>query len=133
MAKTHLAKLDQVQQQVHGIFEGLVIKSLEQRREAAAVGLTCRLLSGVVKRPLESLTPNYRDSSEGMLRRSARLREHKQQHQHNYSGKQQPNLWRHLKEVSEIEFMMSGMDWSQSACRPPAQTGRFARRSCKKE
>ena len=39
-AKTHLAKLDQVQQHAHSLFEGLTITSLEQRREAAAVGLT---------------------------------------------------------------------------------------------
>ena len=81
-AKTHLAKLDLVQQQAQGLFEGLAIKSLEQRREAAAVGLACRLLSGDVKRPLESLIPKCRDSSEGRLRSSARLGGHKQQHQH---------------------------------------------------
>ena len=81
-AKTHLAKLDLVQQQAQGLFEGLAIKSLEQRREAAAVGLACRLLSGDVKRPLESLIPKCRDPSEGRLRRSARLGGHKQQHQH---------------------------------------------------
>ena len=81
-AKTHQAKLDQVQQQAHSLFEGLTITSLEQRREAAAVGLTCRLLSGDVKRPLKSLTPKRSDHSEESLRRSARLGGRTKQHQH---------------------------------------------------
>ena len=46
------------------------------------MGQTCRLLSGDVKRPIESLTPKLRDPSEGRLRRYARLGGHKQQRQH---------------------------------------------------
>ena len=48
----HLAKLDRVQQQTQRLFEGVDVPSLEQRREAAAIGLTCRLMSGNVKQPL---------------------------------------------------------------------------------
>ena len=48
---------EQLQQQTHCLFEGQVIPSLRQRREAAAEGLTCRLLFRDVKQPLESLTP----------------------------------------------------------------------------
>ena len=59
-AKTNLIKLDQIKQQAQGVFGGLAVKSLEQRREAATVGLTCRLFLGNVKQPLETLTPEYR-------------------------------------------------------------------------
>ena len=70
---------DQLQQQAHCLFEGVVITSLKQRREAAAEGLTCRLLSRDVKQPLECLTPK-RDLNKGSLRRSSTGPE--QQHQH---------------------------------------------------
>ena len=52
---------DHVLQQVYGLFEGLAITSLKQRRKVAAAGLACRLLSWDVKCPLVSLTPRRRD------------------------------------------------------------------------
>ena len=50
-AETHLAKLDNVQQQAQKLFERVAVSSLEKRREAAAIGLTCRLMSGNMKQP----------------------------------------------------------------------------------
>ena len=83
----------QVQQQAHGLFEGLVIISLKQRREAAADGLTCRLLSRDVKRLLESLTPKHKDLSDGRLRRSSRLGGHRSNSTNtSYSIRQPPIL-----------------------------------------
>ena len=37
-------------------FEGVAVPSVEQRREAAAIGLTCRLMSGNVKHLLKPLS-----------------------------------------------------------------------------
>ena len=55
------------------MFGQLPISSLEQRRQAAAVGLTCKLLHGDAKTPLKSLTPEFEDSSKVKPRRSARV------------------------------------------------------------
>ena len=107
--KSHLAKLDQVQQQAHRHFEGFAITSVQQRREAATVGLTCRLLSRDVKRPLESLTPKLKDPSEGRLRRSASWEDTSNSTSTSYSVRQPPDHWRYSKEVSEAEYTMSGM------------------------
>ena len=72
-AKTNLDKLDRVQEQAHNMFDQLPISSLEQRRQAAAVGLTCKLLHGDIKTPLKSLTPEFEDCSKVKPRRSARV------------------------------------------------------------
>lgn len=71
-ADTNLDKLARVQQQAHNMFDQLPVSSLEHRREAAAVGLTCKLLHGGTKAPLLSLTPEFEDPKKEKLRRSAR-------------------------------------------------------------
>ena len=43
------------------------------RREAAAVGLTCKLLHGDIKTPLKPLTPEFEDPSKVKPRRSTRI------------------------------------------------------------
>ena len=63
--------MDRVQEQAHNMFDQLPISSLEQRRQTAAVGLTCKLLHGDIKTPLKSLTPEFEDSSKVKPRRSA--------------------------------------------------------------
>ena len=72
-AETTLNKLDRVQQQAHKLFSQHSISSLEQRREVAAVGLTCKLLHGDTKAPLQSLIPKFEDPNKNKPRRSARL------------------------------------------------------------
>ena len=81
-AETHLAKLDRVQQQAQRLFEGVDVPSLEKRREAAAIGLTCRLMSGNMKQPLKPLTPKMRNPNADKPRRSSRLKGPIQQHEH---------------------------------------------------
>ena len=72
-AESHLARLDRVQLQAQRLFSEIPLPTLESRRVAAAVGLTCRLLSGSVSSPLLSLTPVLMSSTGSLLRRSARL------------------------------------------------------------
>ena len=72
-ADTNLDKLGRVQQQANKMFHKLPISSLQHRQEAAAVGLTCKLLHGDTKAPLKSLTPKFEDLSKEKLRRSARV------------------------------------------------------------
>ena len=71
-AESHLAQLDRVQLQAQRLFSEIPLPTLESRRVAAAVGLTCRLLSGSVSSPLLSLTP-VMSSTGSPLRRSACL------------------------------------------------------------
>ena len=61
---------------------GLDVPSLEKRREAAAIGLTCRLMSGNMKQPLKPLTPKMRNPNADKPRRSSRLKGPIQQHEH---------------------------------------------------
>ena len=56
-AESHLVRLDRVQLQAQRLFSEIPLPTLESRRVATAVGLTCRLLSGSVSSPLLSLTP----------------------------------------------------------------------------
>ena len=73
-AESHLARLDRVQLQAQRLFSEIPLPILESCRVAvAAVGLTCRLLSGSVSSPLLSLTPVLMSSTGSLLRRSARL------------------------------------------------------------
>ena len=55
--ESHLVRLDRVQLQAQRLFSEILLPTLESRRVAAAVELTCRLLSGSVSSPLLSLTP----------------------------------------------------------------------------
>ena len=96
-AETHLAKLDRVQQQAQRLFEGVAVPSLEQRREAAAIGLTCRLMSGNVKQPLKPLTPKMRNPNEDQIRRSIRLKGPIQQHKHQLQDQTTTNSMEVLK------------------------------------
>ena len=72
-AEGHLARLDRVQLQAQRLFNEIPLPTLESRRAAAAVGLTCRLLSGSVSSPLLSLAPVLMSSIGSLPRRSARL------------------------------------------------------------
>ena len=72
-AEGHLARLDRVQLQAQRLFNEIPLPTLESRRAAAAVGLTCRLLSGSVSSPLLSLAPILMSSIGSLPRRSARL------------------------------------------------------------
>ena len=72
-AESHLVRLDRVQLQAQRLFSEIPLPTLESRRVAAAVGLTCRLLSGNVSSPLLSLTPVLMSSTGSPPRRSARL------------------------------------------------------------
>ena len=98
-----------VQQQALRLFEGVAVPSLEQRREAAAIGLTCRLIPGNVKQPLKPLTPKMRNPNEDQIRRSIRLKGPIQQHKH-----QLQSQWRYLKGVTEVESPVFGTDRSQN-------------------
>ena len=73
-AEGHLAQLDGVQLQAQRLFNEIPLPTLESRRAAAAaVGLTCRLLSGSVSSPLLSLAPILMSSIGSLPRHSARL------------------------------------------------------------
>ena len=72
-AESHLVRLDRVQLQAQRLFSEIPLPTLESHRVAAAVGLTCRLLSGSVSSPLLSLTPVLMSSTGSLPRRSARL------------------------------------------------------------
>ena len=72
-AESHLVRLDRVQLQAQRLFSEIPLPTLESRRVAAAVGLTCRLLSGSVSSPLLSLTPVLMSSTGSLSRHSARL------------------------------------------------------------
>ena len=72
-AEGHLARLDRVQLQAQRLFNEIPLPTLESRRAAAAVGLTCWLLSGSVSSPLLSLAPILMSSIGSLPRRSARL------------------------------------------------------------
>ena len=72
-AEGHLARLDRVQLQAQRLFNEIPLPTLESCRAAAAVGLTCQLLSGSVSSPLLSLAPVLMSSIGSLPRRSARL------------------------------------------------------------
>ena len=72
-AESHLVRLDRVQLQAQRLFSEIPLPTLESRRVAAAVGLTCRLLSGSVSSPLLSLTPVLMSSTGSLPRRSTCL------------------------------------------------------------
>ena len=71
--ESHLARLDRIQLQAQRLFSEIPLPTLESCRVAAAVGLTCRLLSGSVSSPLLFLTPVLMSSIGSLLRRSACL------------------------------------------------------------
>ena len=59
-ADTHLGKLDKIQNRAKSMIQGNLknnIPSLEARRKAAAVGLTCKLLDGQGRGKLQDLKP----------------------------------------------------------------------------
>jgi hypothetical protein len=68
-ASTHLASIDIVQQRFLS-FSKTTLQTLDSRREAAAIGLVCKLLRGPVRGELVRLVPELESSSN---RRSARL------------------------------------------------------------
>ena len=72
-ADTHLKKLDRVQRSFSKTLEKPSwIPTLEERRKAAAVGLTCKLLDNKGRGQLQSLKPTFLND-ENNVRRSKRL------------------------------------------------------------
>ena len=57
-ARSHLERLDALQRRAAGICHD-IFPSLESRRYAAAVGLTCRLLDGEGRGDLQSFCPSF--------------------------------------------------------------------------
>ena len=68
-AKSHLDHLDTLQHRAAGICH-CTFPSLESRRHAAAIGLTCCLLDGKGRGDLQSFTPQFATTA---TRRSSRL------------------------------------------------------------
>ena len=61
VAMTNLDKMHQVQQQAHNMFHQLPNSSLEQRREAAAVGLYMQTLTWRHQSIIKSLSAAFQD------------------------------------------------------------------------
>ena len=106
-AESHLVRLDRVQLQAQRLFSEIPLPTLESRRVAAAVRLTCRLLSGNVSSPLLSLTPVLMSSTGSLPRRSARLTSHSHQFLDQCTYRSFV-LWRCLRGLIGGGFLTSG-------------------------
>ena len=73
-AETHLGKLDAVHNSAISVLKKPSgIPSLESRRRAAALGLTCKLLDGEGRGEMQSLKPQFCSNNRQTLRRSKRI------------------------------------------------------------
>jgi hypothetical protein len=58
-AKTHLARLDAVQDRAEKLTGGITFQPLGQRRDVACFGLLCKILDGQCVQPLLDMCPEF--------------------------------------------------------------------------